>query len=119
MIREAAHPNVKPMLDFFHTWAGRSKLEDLDMLQPGELAHVHFQDILDTPREIIDNNGRVIPGDGNAPVVKILQKLKEKQYSGALSVELFLARLTGGDAQAVGAEIKQKCETVMKAAGVL
>ena len=119
MIREANHPNVKPMLDFFHTWAGRSKLEDLDMLQPGELAHVHFQDILDTPREIIDNNGRVIPGDGNAPVVKILQKLKEKQYSGALSVELFLARLTGGDAQAVGAEIKQKCETVMKAAGVL
>jgi sugar phosphate isomerase/epimerase len=51
--------------------------------------------------------------------VKILQKLKEKQYSGALSVELFLARLTGGDAQAVGAEIKQKCEKVMAAAGVL
>jgi len=119
MIREAAHPNVKPMLDFFHTWAGRSKIEDLDLLQPGELAHVHFQDILDTPREIIDNNGRVIPGDGNAPIVKILQKLKEKQYSGALSVELFLARLTGGDAQAVGAEIKEKCEKVMKAAGVL
>lgn len=119
MIREANHPNVRPMLDFFHTWSGMTKFEDLDMLKPGELAHVHFQDILDTPREIIDNNGRVIPGDGNAPVVKILQKLKEKQYSGALSVELFLARLTGGDAQAVGAEIKQKCEKVMQAAGVL
>ncbi len=119
MIREANHSNVRPMLDFFHTWAGYTKFEDLDMLKPGELAHVHFQDILDTPREIIDNNGRVIPGDGVAPLVKILQKLKEKQYSGALSVELFLARLTGGDAQAVGAEIKQKCETVMKAAGVL
>lgn len=119
MINEANHPNVKPMLDFFHTWAGRSKIEDLDLLQPGQLQHVHFQDILDTPREIIDNNGRVIPGDGNAPIVKILQKLKEKQYSGALSVELFLARLTGGDAQAVGTEIKQKCEKVMAAAGVL
>jgi sugar phosphate isomerase/epimerase len=119
VIREANHPNVRPMLDFFHTWAGFTKFEDLDMLKPGELAHVHFQDILDTPREIIDNNGRVIPGDGVAPLVKILQKLKEKQYSGALSVELFLARLTGGDAQAVGAEIKEKCEKVMKAAGVL
>jgi sugar phosphate isomerase/epimerase len=119
VIREANHSNVRPMLDFFHTWAGFTKFEDLDMLKPGELAHVHFQDILDTPREIIDNNGRVIPGDGVAPLVKILQKLKEKQYSGALSVELFLARLTGGDAQAVGAEIKEKCEKVMQAAGVL
>ena len=105
LIREANHPNVRPMLDFFHTWSGLTKFEDMDMLKPGELAHVHFQDILDTPREIIDNNGRVIPGDGNAPVVKMLQKLKEKQYSGALSVELFLTRLTQGDAQAVGADV--------------
>jgi sugar phosphate isomerase/epimerase len=119
MIRAANHPNVKPMLDFFHLWAGRSKFEDIDALQPGELQHVHFQDILDVPRERIDNNGRVIPGDGQAPVVKILQKLKEKQYSGAVSVELFLQRLTGGDPQAVAAEIKQKCEKVMTAAGVL
>ncbi|MEO8098494.1 MAG: sugar phosphate isomerase/epimerase [Acidobacteriota bacterium] len=119
MIREANHPNVRPMLDFFHFWSGLSKFEDLDMIRPGELAHVHFQDILDTPRELIDNNGRVIPGDGVAPLVKILQKLKEKQYAGALSVELFLMRLTTGDAQVVGAEIKQKCEKVMSAAGVL
>ncbi|MEP6962803.1 MAG: sugar phosphate isomerase/epimerase family protein, partial [Acidobacteriota bacterium] len=119
MIREANHPNVRPMLDCFHFWSGWSKFEDLDMLKPGELAHVHFQDILDTPRELIDNNGRVIPGDGVAPLVKILQKLKEKQYAGPLSVELFLARLTGGDAQATGAEIKQKCDAVMQKAGVV
>src|SRR6516225_6066657 len=82
MIREAAHPNVRPMLDFFHFWSGLSKFEDLDMIRPGEIAHVHFQDILDTPRELIDNNGRVIPGDGQAPIVAILKKLAEKQYSG-------------------------------------
>lgn len=119
MIREANHPNVRPMLDFFHFWSGMSKFEDLDMIRPGEIAHVHFQDILDTPRELMDNNGRVIPGDGSAPVVKILQKLKEKQYSGALSVELFLASLANGDPQAVGTEIRTKCEKVMQQAGVL
>src|SRR5262249_8988659 len=43
LIREAAHPNVKPMLDFYHFWSGMSKFEDLDLLKPGELAHVHFQ----------------------------------------------------------------------------
>jgi 2-keto-myo-inositol isomerase len=119
MIREAAHPNVRPMLDFFHFWSGMSKFEDLDTIRPGEIAHVHFQDILDTPREIIDNNGRVIPGDGKAPIVAILKKLAEKQYQGALSVELFLMELTQGDPFDVATRIKSKCETVMRQAGVL
>src|SRR5215510_11415685 len=119
VIREAAHPNVRPMLDFFHFWSGMSKFEDLDTIRPGEIAHVHFQDILDTPRELIDNNGRVIPGDGAAPIVAILKKLAEKQYSGALSVELFLMELTQGDPFEVGSRIKQKCEAVMRQAGVL
>jgi 2-keto-myo-inositol isomerase len=118
VIREAAHTNVRPMLDFFHFWSGMSKFEDLDMIRPGEIAHVHFQDILDTPRELIDNNGRVIPGDGNAPVVAILRKLVEKQYSGPLSVELFLMELQQGDPYEVASRIKQKCEVVMKKAGV-
>jgi len=119
MIREANHPNVRPMLDFFHFWSGWSKFEDLDIIQPGEIVHCHFQDILDTPREIIDNNGRVIPGDGKAPIVAIIKKLAEKQYRGALSVELFLAELTQGDPYEVASRIKTKCEGVMRQAGVL
>ena len=119
VIREAAHSNVRPMLDFFHFWSGMSKFEDLDMIRPGEIAHVHFQDILDTPRELIDNNGRVIPGDGNAPIVAILRKLVEKQYAGPLSVELFLMELQQGDPYDVASRITQKSEAVMKKAGVL
>ena len=119
VIREAAHPNVRPMLDFFHFWSGLSKLADLDLLQPGELAHTHFQDLLDTPRELIDNDSRLIPGDGIAPVVRILQKLAEKQYTGALSVELFRAELVRGDPFQVATEIRQKSEAVMRQAQVL
>ena len=119
VIREAAHPNVRPMLDFFHFWSGLSKFEDLDLLQPGELAHAHFQDLLDTPRELIDNDSRLIPGDGIAPVVRILQKLGEKQYAGALSVELFQTDFVTGEPFQVAAEIRQKCETVMRQAKVL
>ena len=119
VIREAAHPNVRPMLDFFHFWSGLSKFDDLDLLQPGELAHAHFQDLLDTPRELIDNDARLIPGDGIAPVVRIIQKLAEKQYTGALSVELFRAELVGGDPFQVATEIRRKCEVVMRQAQVL
>ena len=119
VIREAAHPNVRPMLDFFHFWSGLSKFDDLDLLQPGELAHAHFQDLLDTPRELIDNDSRLIPGDGIAPVVRIIQKLAEKEYAGALSVELFRAEFVRGDPFQVATEIRRKCEAVMRQAQVL
>ena len=119
VIREAGHPNVRPMLDFFHFWSGLSKFQDLDLLEPGELAHAHFQDLLDTPRELINNDARLIPGDGIAPVVPIIQKLAEKGYTGALSVELFRAEYVQGDPFEVGSEIRRKCEAVMSRAGVL
>ena len=119
VIREAAHPNVRPMLDFFHFWSGLSKFDDLELLAPGELAHAHFQDLLDTPRELIDNDSRLIPGDGIAPLVRILRKLAEKEYAGALSVELFRAEFVEGDPFAVATEIRRKSEAVMQAAQVL
>ena len=118
-IRAAGHPNVRPMIDFFHFWSGLSKFEDLDLLEPGELAHTHFQDLLDGPRELIDNDSRLIPGDGIAPVVRILEKLAEKQFTGALSVELFRAEFVQGDPFEVATEIRGKCEAVMDQAGVL
>ena len=119
VIRAADHPNVRPMMDFFHFWSGMGKFEDLDLLRPGELAHAHFQDLLDAPRELTNNSYRLIPGDGIAPLVRILRKLAEKEYDGALSVELFLPELTGGDPYEVATEIRSKCEAVMREADVL
>ena len=107
------------MLDFFHFWSGMSKFEDLDLLAPGEFEHAHFQDLLDTPRELINNDARLIPGDGIAPIGRIIEKLLEKKYAGALSVELFRAELTQGDPYEVASEIRGKCETVMAESGVL
>jgi 2-keto-myo-inositol isomerase len=119
VIREAGHPNVHPMLDTYHFWSGMGKFEDLDMLKPGELAHVHFNDTPDIPRELLGQPTRVIPGDGVAPLVRILKKLAEKGYDGALSVELFLPELQNGDPQEVATQIRTKCEKVMREANVL
>jgi len=119
VIRDAAHPNIRPMLDFFHFWSGMGKFEDLDLLAPGELAHAHFQDLLDAPRELTNNDYRLIPGDGIAPVARIVRKLAEKEYTGALSVELFRSEIVNGDPYEIGTEIRTKCESVMRAAGVL
>jgi 2-keto-myo-inositol isomerase len=111
--------NVAPLLDCYHFWAGPSKLEDLDLIRPGEIGHMHFQDTPDTPRELLEQTTRVIPGDGVAPLVAILRKLSDKGYAGALSVELFLPRFTQGDPYEVAREIRQKSEVIMRRADVL
>jgi 2-keto-myo-inositol isomerase len=118
LTRAAAHPNVSPMLDLYHYWSGLNKLEDFDMIQPGEITHVHFQDVPDIPRELLDSTMRFIPGDGISPLNHILRKLAEKGYAGPLSVELFLPKFQQGDPFEVASEIRRKCEAVMHQARV-
>jgi sugar phosphate isomerase/epimerase len=117
--RAAAHPNVGVLFDFYHFWSGNNKLEDMDAIRPREIAHVHFQDVPDMPRELLDQTTRVIPGDGVSPLNAMLRKLAEKGYDGPLSVELFLPKFAEGDPFDVAHEIKAKAEAVMRRAGVL
>ncbi|MSO55819.1 MAG: sugar phosphate isomerase/epimerase [Acidobacteria bacterium] len=117
--REAAHPNVGPLLDFYHFWSGLNKFEDLDLIRPREIGHVHFQDVPDMPREMFDNSTRVIPGDGIAPLTRILRKLSDKQYAGSLSVELFMPKFQQANPLEVASEIRQKAERVMRQARVM
>ncbi len=119
LTREAAHPNFGLMFDFYHFWSGLNKLEDMDQIRAGEIQHVHFQDVPDMPRELLDNTTRIIPGDGVSPLNTMLRKLADKDYAGPLSVELFLPKFQQGDPYEVAREIRQKCETVMGKAGVL
>lgn len=117
--RAAAQPNVGPLFDCYHFWSGLNKLEDLDTLRPGEIKHVHFQDVPDMPREMLDTTTRVIPGDGVTPLVAILRKLASKGYAGPLSVELFAPKFQQGDPFEVAREIRTKSEAVMRQAKVL
>ncbi|MDR2214965.1 MAG: sugar phosphate isomerase/epimerase [Nevskiaceae bacterium] len=90
MVRDANHPNVRVMLDTYHFWGGISKFEDLDLLREGELHHLHFEDVPDSPpREIQGQPDRAMPGEGIAPLKRILDVLEQKKYSGPLSFESF------------------------------
>lgn len=119
MTRRAAHPNVRPMLDCYHFWAGLSKFEDLDLIHDGEIHHVHFQDTPHMPREQLDNTTREIPGEGVSPLVPILRKLSVKNYRGPLSVELFYPRYQQADPYEVALRVRRKAEPILREAGVL
>jgi sugar phosphate isomerase/epimerase len=92
VVREAAHPNLRVMLDTFHFWSGLSKFEDLEYLEPGELHHLHFEDTpIDPPLELFGGGqqNRAFPGEGIAPLARIVAVLRRKAYSGPASLELF------------------------------
>jgi len=116
--REAAHRNFGIIFDCYHFWSGPSKLEDMDMIKPGEIIHAHLNDTQNLPRELLDLQSRVIPGDGVAPLAKILHKLAERGYSGPISVELFLPQYQQADPFELAKEIKVKSEATFKQAGV-
>ena len=109
--------NVAPLLDFYHFFSGLSRLDDLDLIRPGEIGHVHFQDVPDIPRELLTSRTRAIPGDGIAPLLHVLGKLAEKGYAGSLSVEVFLFQQM--DPYELAGEVREKAEAVMREARVM
>ena len=90
VVRESNHPNLRVMMDTFHFWSGMSKFEDLARLRDGELHHLHFEDVPDDPPlEVFGQPDRVFPGEGIAPLGRIVEVLKSKEYAGPASLEMF------------------------------
>jgi sugar phosphate isomerase/epimerase len=112
--RASGQGNVGPLFDCYHFWSGLNKLEDLDALKPGEIRHVHFQDVPDMPREMLNTTSRVIPGVGVTPLPAILRKLAATGYAGPLSVELFLPQFSARDPYEMAREIRTKAEAVIR-----
>lgn len=119
LTREANHPNVRTMIDVYLFWSGLSRFEDLDQLRRGEVMHIHWSDVPDMPRELLDTTTRVIPGEGVAPLARILHKLAEKGYSGPASVELFYPKYQQADPYELARQIRERAEPIMQKAAVL
>jgi sugar phosphate isomerase/epimerase len=115
VVRTLNHPNLRFMIDLYHLWAGPSKFEDLDLVKVGEIHHVHFAD---TPRlpalEVAEQKDRAFPGEGIAPLQRILDKLVEKGYKRALSLELFDAVVRTTDPQQIAAKALQTITPYIK-----
>jgi 2-keto-myo-inositol isomerase len=118
LYREAAHTHFGIIFDCYHFWAGPSRMEDMDDIRPGEILHAHLNDTPDMPRESLDLQSRVMPGEGVAPLAAIVKKLVARGYGGPISVELFWPRYQQADPFALAGEIQKRSEEVFRAAGV-
>lgn len=88
LVGEVGSPHLGICLDAFHYYVGPSKLEDLGYLTPDNLFHVQLCDLADVPREVARDSQRILPGEGDIPLTPILDRLREIQYEGCVSVEL-------------------------------
>jgi 2-keto-myo-inositol isomerase len=103
------------MLDTYHFWGGISKFEDLEMLRDGELHHLHFEDVpADPPREIQGQPDRALPGEGIAPLRRIVEALKKKGYRGPASFETFKPSLQAMDPYELARRVRGAIEPLIR-----
>lgn len=88
LVQAAAEPNLGVVLDTFHYFKGPSKPEDLALLNSENLAFVQVSDWSGTPRELVADADRIMPGDGDLPLSELMQVLQSRGYQGPVSLEL-------------------------------
>ncbi len=86
----AAHPDACILPDIYHLYKGGSNFEDVAMLAGPRVHAFHINDYpANPPRTEIKDEHRVYPGDGIAPVAKVLRTMLDNGFRGVLSLELF------------------------------
>ncbi len=87
---ESGHPKACVLPDVYHLYKGGSDFTGLKLLNNTAIHVFHMNDYpASPPRETIDDRDRVYPGDGVAPLADILQTLRDIDFNGYLSIELF------------------------------
>jgi len=86
----SGHPRACILPDIYHMYKGESDLDGLKNLGSVKAHVLHANDYpADPPREKIGDGHRVYPGDGVAPIARILRDLHASGFRGFLSLELF------------------------------
>jgi sugar phosphate isomerase/epimerase len=88
LVAQCQEPNLGVNLDVFHYYTGPSKLDDLSLLTPQNLAFVQVCDVAGIPRELATDSDRVLPGDGDYRLTSMIKQLRALGYDGWISLEL-------------------------------
>ena len=76
--------------DVYHIYKGGSDFQGLSLVNGASIHVMHLNDYpADPPQETIRDQHRVYPGDGVAPLSKIIHQLITNGFRGTFSLELF------------------------------
>jgi 2-keto-myo-inositol isomerase len=116
---QSGHPKACVLADVFHLYKGGSELSGLGLLRRNALQVFHMNDYpADVARDQINDSYRLYPGDGVAPLARILRDLRGGGGCTVLSLELFSRKYWEQDALEVARTGLAKLQAVVaKAAG--
>ncbi len=110
---QTGHPSAKVLLDVFHLYKGGTSLDTLSMMNPATCSILHVNDYPArlTPAVVTDGD-RVYPGDGVAPLQRILEILSKQDQPLIISTEVFNKKYYSEDALLVAATALAKMKGV-------
>ncbi|MEO6914414.1 MAG: sugar phosphate isomerase/epimerase family protein [Chitinophagaceae bacterium] len=87
---ETGHPSARVLLDIFHFYKGGSSVDTLPLVSKKAVEILHMNDYPSTiPAATITDADRVYPGDGVAPIRRVLEILGRGDKPLVLSFEVF------------------------------
>jgi len=87
---ESGHPSARILLDVFHLYKGGSSLDTLSFIGKPVVEILHINDYpADKPVITAVDADRIYPGDGVAPIRRILQLLQSAERPLVISFEVF------------------------------
>jgi 2-keto-myo-inositol isomerase len=115
----ADHPDAKIIPDTFHMYVGGSGWNGMRHLQGHFIAIFQINDVpANPPREELEDEHRVYPGDGIFPLPEILQDLKKTGFNEFVSLQLFNPQYWEQDLLQVAKTGLEKTVNVIVEAGV-
>ncbi|MEJ7767728.1 MAG: sugar phosphate isomerase/epimerase family protein [Chitinophagaceae bacterium] len=112
---ETGHPSAKVLLDIFHLYKGGSALETLPLMNQSAVEIMHINDYpANKPSDTIVDADRIYPGDGVAPIQKVLKILNSTERPLVLSFEVFNKGYYSQDALEVTKTALAKMKAVTK-----
>jgi len=111
---ESGHPAARVLLDVYHLYKGGSGVETLPLVGKTAVEIIHMNDYPAKEPSLITDADRVHPGDGIAPVKRILNTLKSNDRPLIISEEVFNAGYYKQDALQVAKTALNKMKHIVE-----
>ena len=112
IVRETARDNVGLVIDSFHFYAGGSKLQMIEKLDPNLIYIFHINDAENLPRAELEDRHRLLPGLGILPLREMMAAFRKIGYDGVASVEIFRPEYWERDPFELAREAKAAAERI-------
>lgn len=114
LLEQVERDNFGILLDPFHLHRGGSSLRDIELIPDGKIFLVHFDDAINVPVDQMTDLDRVFPGDGILDLTLFIRKIREQEYNGFISVEIFNKDYWVRDPFSVAKEAKNRLDKYLK-----